>query len=87
MFVTLTVEVDPDSDPLCGWIAGAEIGPAHAESAFGNSDSVVTAGQTFTGWTEFSLAVEASVAQVRMARRAPPPRASPKGSSGTSSPG
>jgi len=87
VFVTLTVEVDPDSDPLCGWIAGAEIGAAHAESAFGNGDSAVTARQTFTGWTEFSLAVEAAVAQVRVARRAPPTRASPKGSSGTSSPG
>jgi hypothetical protein len=65
VFVTLTVELDPDSDPLCGRIAAAETGPAQGDSIFGNTDSAVTAGQRFTGWTEFSIAVEASVAQAR----------------------
>jgi hypothetical protein len=51
--IRLTIEVDPNADPVSGWV----------------DTMTPQSGQTeFTGWTEFSMAVEACIARARAAR-------------------
>lgn len=53
--IRLTIELDPDANPVSGTVDTSVTGSSPQE---------------FNGWTEFSMAIETCMAQVRAARSA-----------------